>query len=63
MRHYRDLFDIDSERYGLFRWGSLQRGIHVNGVASACWFVSPALTDEDVERTCEAIDDVFRGLV
>lgn len=61
-RHYRDLFEVDSERYGLFRWGLLQRGIHVNGVASACWFVSPALTDEDVEHTCEAIDDVFRGL-
>jgi glutamate-1-semialdehyde 2,1-aminomutase len=61
-RQYRDLFELDAARYGAFRWLLLEAGIHVNGAASACWFVSPSLTDDDVERTCLAIDAAFRAL-
>lgn len=61
-RHYRDLFAIDAHRYAAFHWDLLRRGVHVNATATACWFVSPALTDSDVEHTCQAVDAAFRAL-
>jgi glutamate-1-semialdehyde 2,1-aminomutase len=62
-RQYRDLFALDTARYATFRQGLLERGVHVNAVASACWFVSPALSDDDVERTCAAVHEVMPSLV
>jgi glutamate-1-semialdehyde 2,1-aminomutase len=59
---YRDLLELATERYDAFRWGLLKRGIHINATASACWFVSSALTDLDVELTCEAVDAAFSEL-
>jgi glutamate-1-semialdehyde 2,1-aminomutase len=54
-RHYRDLAALDTARYAAFRQRLLEQGIHVNAVPTACWFVSPALTDDDVEHTCAAV--------
>lgn len=49
----------DDARYALFRYALLERGIHVNAAGSACWFVSAALTDDDVAAACAAVDAAF----
>ncbi|MFJ5116273.1 aspartate aminotransferase family protein [Kitasatospora sp. NPDC088548] len=58
-RQYRDTLALDQRRYDAFRHALLVRGIHVNAYGLACWFVSAAVTDEDVEATCAAIDEAF----
>ncbi|WP_321184100.1 glutamate-1-semialdehyde 2,1-aminomutase [Embleya scabrispora] len=58
-RNYRDLAASDDARYALFRHALLERGVHVNAVGSACWFVSAALTDDDVSAACAAVDAAF----
>lgn len=58
-RHYRDMFTLDTERYAVFRHALLKRGIHINGVSSACWFVSSVLTAADLDQTCLAVDEAF----
>ncbi|MFD7224854.1 aspartate aminotransferase family protein [Streptomyces sp. NPDC059892] len=58
-RHYRDTLRLDQRRYDTFRHELLRRGIHTNAHGLACWFVSAAVTDDDTDRTCAAIDEVF----
>jgi glutamate-1-semialdehyde 2,1-aminomutase len=59
IKHYRDTFDLDTDRYDLFRHALLQRGIHINGSGLACWFICSALTTEDVNRACAAVHEAF----
>ncbi|MFI9773367.1 aspartate aminotransferase family protein [Streptomyces sp. NPDC051956] len=61
-RHYRDLFAADLDRYERFRHELLVRGIHINVYGLACWFVSAALEEDDIRRTCEAVDEAFAAL-
>lgn len=61
-RHYRDLFAADLDRYERFRHELLVRGIHVNVYGLACWFVSAALEEDDIRRTCEAVNEAFAAL-
>jgi glutamate-1-semialdehyde 2,1-aminomutase len=44
--------------YDLFRHALLQRGIHINASGLACWFMC-SLTDEDIDRACAAVHEVF----
>lgn len=55
-RQYRDLHRLDSRRHAAFRQGLLDRGVHINAAPTACWFLCTALSDEDVERTCAAVE-------
>jgi glutamate-1-semialdehyde 2,1-aminomutase len=59
IRQYRDTFDLDTHRYDLFRHALLQRGIHINASALACWFICSVLTDEDIDRACTAVHEAF----
>ncbi|HWB54031.1 MAG TPA: glutamate-1-semialdehyde 2,1-aminomutase [Tepidisphaeraceae bacterium] len=54
--NYRDLFAGDPARYAVFHQALLDQGIHANSSGTACWFVSLAHTEGDVEQTCRAID-------
>ncbi|WP_329561801.1 aspartate aminotransferase family protein [Kitasatospora sp. NBC_01266] len=58
-RQYRDTLALDQQRYAAFRHALLERGVHVNGYGLACWFVSAAVTEEDIEAACAAIDEAF----
>lgn len=60
--HYRDLFTADTSRYAAFRNSLLKQGIHINSSALACWFVSEAHTEEDVELTVTAIDKAMESV-
>lgn len=35
------------------------RGIHVDAYGLACWFVSAALEEDHIRRTCEAVNEVL----
>ncbi|MFG2917406.1 aspartate aminotransferase family protein [Kitasatospora sp. NPDC048298] len=59
---YRDLLDADSSRYAAFRHELLKRGVHVNAYSLACWFVSAAVTADDLAATCEAVEQSFDAL-
>ncbi|MFF2119917.1 aspartate aminotransferase family protein [Kitasatospora sp. NPDC001119] len=61
-RHYRDLLRSDQARHHAFRHELLRRGIHVNAYGMACWFVSAAVTEDDLDETCEAVEGAFRTL-
>jgi glutamate-1-semialdehyde 2,1-aminomutase len=60
IEHYRDLFHADVKQYGLFQRNLLEQNIHINSSGLACWFVSAAHTDEDVELTIRAIDTAMK---
>ncbi|MER7050148.1 aspartate aminotransferase family protein [Streptomyces jumonjinensis] len=62
-REYRDTFRLDRARYDAFRHELLLRGVHSNAYGLACWFVSAAVTDDELARTCEAIEESFAALV
>ncbi|MFD7581376.1 aspartate aminotransferase family protein [Kitasatospora sp. NPDC059817] len=61
-RQYRDLLRADQARHGAFRHALLGRGVHVNAFGMACWFVSAAVTDDDLDATCEAVEGAFSTL-
>jgi len=60
--HYRDLFAADTTRYAVFRHSLLEQGIHINSSGLACWFVSAAHTEEDVELTVSGIDTAMKSV-
>ncbi len=55
LKHYRDLWLVNTQRYAKFRQSLLMQGIHANSSGSACWFVSAAHTAEDIDYTVRAI--------
>ncbi|MGW1410089.1 aspartate aminotransferase family protein [Streptomyces sp. NPDC002403] len=61
-RQYRDLLRTDQARYHAFRHELLKRGVHANAFAMACWFVPAAVTDDDLDATCEAVEEAFNAL-
>ncbi|MFH9613999.1 aspartate aminotransferase family protein [Streptomyces pratensis] len=61
-RRYRDLLHADQPRYDAFRHELLKRGVHSNAYGMACWFVSAAVTDDELTATCEAVEGAFRAL-
>jgi glutamate-1-semialdehyde 2,1-aminomutase len=60
--HYRDLFTADTAKYAVFRQSLLEQGIHINNSGLACWFVSAAHTEEDVELTVAGIDTAMKSV-
>ncbi|MFF2812460.1 aspartate aminotransferase family protein [Streptomyces sp. NPDC058000] len=61
-RQYRELLRTDQARYHAFRHELLKRGVHANAFAMACWFVPAAVTDDDLDATCEAVEEAFSTL-
>ncbi|HEY1406304.1 MAG TPA: glutamate-1-semialdehyde 2,1-aminomutase [Spirochaetota bacterium] len=55
LTHYRDLYDADSKRYGIFRDTMLENGVHINSSFSACWFLSVAHTQDDIDLAKKSI--------
>jgi glutamate-1-semialdehyde 2,1-aminomutase len=55
LKHYRDLLEVNTQRYAAFRHALLMQGVHVNSSGSACWFISAAHTADDLEYTTHAI--------
>jgi glutamate-1-semialdehyde 2,1-aminomutase len=60
--HYRDLFTADTGQFAVFRNSLLEQGIHINSSGLACWFVSEAHTEEDVELTITGIDKAMKSV-
>jgi glutamate-1-semialdehyde 2,1-aminomutase len=52
----------DTERYGRFFHGLLERGVYLAPSQFEAGFVSSAHTDEDIETTLAAMNDVFAAL-
>ncbi|MFE3070110.1 aspartate aminotransferase family protein [Streptomyces sp. NPDC059247] len=61
-RQYRDLLGTDQARYDAFRHELLKRGIHTNAYGMACWFVSAAVTEDELDATCGAVEEAFAVL-
>ncbi|MET8699539.1 aspartate aminotransferase family protein [Kitasatospora sp. NPDC004723] len=59
---YRDLLDADTARYAAFRHELLKQGVHANAYGMACWFVSAAVTADDLGATSKAIERSFDAL-
>ncbi len=58
IRDYRDYaLHCDKERYSVFTEAMLARGVRLIG--RGIWYVSAAHTDEHVQRTLEAVDQVL----
>ena len=55
LTHYRDLFDADVKRFGVFRDSLLMHGVHINSSFSACWFLSVAHNSNDIDKVKESI--------
>ncbi|MFF0449615.1 aspartate aminotransferase family protein [Streptomyces sp. NPDC004609] len=61
-RQYRDLLSADQSRYDAFRHELLKRGVHTNAYAMACWFVPATVTEDDLNATCQAVEEAFKAL-
>ncbi len=57
VRNFRDCSNYDQNKVGEFTYRLLQRGIRVIG--RGLWFVSAALTEEDVQLTLQEVDEVL----
>ena len=60
VRHFEDAKASDTERYGALFRHLLERGVYVAPSQFECLFVSLAHSDEDIDRTVEAVGDFFR---
>jgi glutamate-1-semialdehyde 2,1-aminomutase len=60
IRNFEDAKTSDTERYGALFRHLLERGIYVAPSQFECLFVSLAHSDEDIDRTIEAVADFFR---
>jgi glutamate-1-semialdehyde 2,1-aminomutase len=61
IRNFADAEQADTDGYGALFRGLLERGIYIAPSQFECLFVSLAHTDEDVDRTVEAVADVVGG--
>jgi glutamate-1-semialdehyde 2,1-aminomutase len=61
IRCFADAKRCDTERYGALFRHLLERGIYVAPSQFECLFVSLAHSDEDIDRTVEAVADFFAG--
>ncbi|HET9507078.1 MAG TPA: glutamate-1-semialdehyde 2,1-aminomutase [Gaiellaceae bacterium] len=60
IRDFADAEESDTERYGALFRHLLESGIYVAPSQFECLFVSLAHSDEDIDRTIEAVGDFFR---
>jgi len=60
IRTFEDAQTSDTEQYGALFRHLLERGIYVAPSQFECLFVSLVHTDEDIDRTVEAVGDFFR---
>ena len=60
VRDFADAERSDTERYGALFRHLLESGIYVAPSQFECLFVSLAHSDEDIDRTIEAVGDFFR---
>jgi glutamate-1-semialdehyde 2,1-aminomutase len=61
IRNFADAEQADTDGYSALFRGLLERGIYIAPSQFECLFVSLAHTDEDVDRTVEAVADVVGG--
>jgi glutamate-1-semialdehyde 2,1-aminomutase len=61
VRRFADAEQADTGRYGALFRGLLERGVYVAPSQFECLFVSLAHTEDDVDRTIEAVADVLGG--
>ena len=61
IRSFAEAESADTERYGALFRGVLERGVYIAPSQFECLFVSLAHTDDDVDRTVEAVADVLAG--
>ena len=59
VRNYDEAREADAERYGALFRHLLERGIYVAPSQFECLFVSLAHTEDDIDRTIEAVGDFF----
>jgi glutamate-1-semialdehyde 2,1-aminomutase len=59
VRTYADAQASDTERYGALFRHLLERGVYLAPSQFECMFVSLAHSDEDIDRTVEAVGDFF----
>jgi glutamate-1-semialdehyde 2,1-aminomutase len=62
LKHYRDLLNVNTQRYAAFRQSLLMQGVHINSSGSACWFISAAHSTEDLDVTTQAIDQAMKAV-
>jgi glutamate-1-semialdehyde 2,1-aminomutase len=53
-RNYRDLLTSDKQKYSNFALALLDEGVLI--LPDGRWYLSAAHTDEDIERTLEAVE-------
>ncbi len=59
IRTFADVQRCDTERYGALFRHLLERGIYIAPSQFECLFVSLAHSDEDIDRTVEAVGEFF----
>ena len=61
INNYRDhVRHVDEKKYIEFRQGMLERGVRL--IPNGQWYVSTAHTDEDIQKTLSAADEVLASL-
>ena len=61
-KNFNDVAHADTKRFNQFFHGMLERGIYLAPSAFEAAFMSIAHTDDDIEKTLAAADEVFATL-
>ena len=61
VRNFEDAQACDTARYGALFRHLLERGIYIAPSQFEAMFVSLAHSDEDIDRTVEAVGEFFHG--
>ena len=56
----RDAFVDTGDKYFVFRQLLLDRGVHIFPTEKGLWYLSTAHTDDDIEKTLQVVDEIFR---
>ncbi len=62
MRNYRDLLELDAERFTEYRWEMIERGVLMVPKFPRANLLNASLTDEQVEETIEAAGEAIQAI-
>lgn len=59
VNNFADAQNSDTDRFAKFFWALMENGVYIPPSQYEAWFLNAAITEEDMDTICEAIDKAF----
>ena len=63
VKNFEDVKNCDLEMFNKFFWSLIKKGVYIAPSQFEASFLSTAHSDEDINKTLNAIEDTFKKLV